>query len=414
MAARTAKFTPVEKKPSFNFSWVGFTYTCMMLFMGLAAVNSQVNLLFAVFGLMIGVLLVSVYVSRRVLGGLEIRRQLPEYLVAGKPASLQYEIANSKRYLPSLSVTLGELSGTEAFVRQPQAYLLHAAARTRATVPTEVIPKRRGVHHFDRYQLSTSFPFGFIKRAISRAEKESILVHPPLAQIDQKLLAMFLSAEQGGARMKPRRGGADEFYGVKEFRQGENPRWIYWRRSARTGKLVSREMSHVAPPRLMILVDTFIPQRTLEAHAAVERSIAMAASLIVHGLEQGLAVGLCAYSGQNVVVAPSRGKRHSRELLSILSRLPLNTTCNLNDLVESARKLLHENTTRIVFTPTQIELSLADRARGHWVVICAKSELARRAFRFDPPVDFDQCVPLDQIPLSRETKAQIGDVVRSA
>ena len=54
--------------------------------------------------------------------------------------------------------------------------------------------------------------------------------------------------------MKPRRGGSDEFYGVKEFRTGENPRWIYWRRSARTGTLVSKEMSQVAPPRLLVLV----------------------------------------------------------------------------------------------------------------------------------------------------------------
>ena len=36
--------TPVEEKPTLNFSLVGLTYTCMLLFMGLAAINSQVNL----------------------------------------------------------------------------------------------------------------------------------------------------------------------------------------------------------------------------------------------------------------------------------------------------------------------------------------------------------------------------------
>ena len=88
------------------------------------------------------------------------------------------------------------------------------------------------------------------------------------------------SAELAGARMKPRRGGTDEFYGVKEFRSGENPRWIHWRRSARTGSLVTKEMTRVAPPRLLILVDTFLAQRTSDEHAVVERTIALAGSLV--------------------------------------------------------------------------------------------------------------------------------------
>ena len=42
----------------------------MMMFMGLAAMNSQANLLFGVFGLMIGILLVSGVISRIVLRAL--------------------------------------------------------------------------------------------------------------------------------------------------------------------------------------------------------------------------------------------------------------------------------------------------------------------------------------------------------
>src|ERR1051325_9179823 len=86
-------------------------------------------------------------------------------------------------------------------------------------------------------------------------------------------------------------GGQDEFYGVKEYRQGESPRMIYWRRSARTGTLVSKEMTHIAPPRIIIFVDTFIKDRTLANHAEVERAIAMAASLASRTIDQGLAVG---------------------------------------------------------------------------------------------------------------------------
>src|SRR3954462_12929791 len=124
-----------KRKPSLDFSVTGLIYTSMMLFMGLAAINSQANLLFGVFGLMIGILLISGVVSRKVLRRLKVRRLLPDHAVAGRPAVLVYQIANHKRFWPSLSVTVAELDGTTAFTRQPQAYMLHAAPGMTASCP---------------------------------------------------------------------------------------------------------------------------------------------------------------------------------------------------------------------------------------------------------------------------------------
>src|SRR4051794_3820388 len=315
-AVNPATATVVHRKPSLDFSITGLVYCSMMMFMGLAAMNSQASLLFGVFGLMIGILLVAGVISKIVLRRLELHRLLPELAVVGQPTTVTYQFTNKKRFWPSLSVCLAELDGAEAFTRQPQSYMLHAAARMTATIPIEIMPKRRGLHEMNRYQVSTSFPFGFIKRAVERREKDAVLVYPALGQVDPKLLAMCRSADTAGATMRPRRGGQDEFYGVKEHRTGENPRWIYWRRSARTGVLVSKEMTQVSPPRLMILVDTYIEPdvRTIIAHAEIERGIAMAASLASHALEAGLSVGLLVWNNEWVTVQPARGKRHRRDL----------------------------------------------------------------------------------------------------
>jgi len=51
-------------------------------------VNTQANLLFGVFGLMIGVLLIAGVISRAVLRRLRVRRMLPEHAVVGKPVTL--------------------------------------------------------------------------------------------------------------------------------------------------------------------------------------------------------------------------------------------------------------------------------------------------------------------------------------
>jgi uncharacterized protein (DUF58 family) len=337
-------------------------------------------------------------ISRSVLRGLRIERVLPESATVGEPVAISYRFANSKRYWPSLSVGLAELDGNEAFTRQPHSYMLHAAPGMHADVPTAVVPKRRGVHQLNRYQLSTSFPFGFIKRAIDGAKRDRLLVYPPLAEVDQKLLALCRSAEKTGAVMRPKRGGADEFYGVKEYRAGDNPRWIYWRRSARTGVLVSKEMTQVAPPRLLLLVDTYLRLRTPQEHAAVERTVAMAASLASAAMESGISVGLIAWDDRWVELPPNRGKRHRRDILTALAMLPLNESHDTEALLESCRGALTAGTTPVLITPREIQMGMSEARQASMVVICSTSPTYERWFRFPKEVDFSRCMPVEQQP----------------
>jgi len=326
-----------RRKFSLDFSVTGLVYCTMMIFMGAAAVNSQANLLFGVFGLMIGILIITTAINWVMPRRLLIARNLPENGVVGEPLAFSYEVRNQKEFWPSLSVTISELDSLDAFVRQPHAYLLHVAPKQTATIPAELIPKRRGLHQLDRFQTSTSFPFGFIKRAVERSQTDTLLVYPPIGIVSGKLLTLFQSAERSGSSMRPRRGGMDEFYGLKEYRTGENPRYIYWRRSAHTGTLISKEMTHVSPPRLLLLVDTCVGSAPdSQRRANVERVIAMTASIIDKSLAMGLSLGMIARSSGWVHVPVNRGKRHRRELLHILARLPLNTQYDHQALTDEA------------------------------------------------------------------------------
>lgn len=370
----------------------------MMMFMGLAAINSQANLLFGVFGLMIGILLISGVVCRLVLSHIDVKRVLPDHAVVGAPAILSYEFTNHKRFWPSLSVCVSELDGSEAFFRQPQAYMLHVAPGMTASVPVELRPKRRGLHTLDKFQISTSFPFGFIKRAVDREHRETLMIYPALAEVNPRLIAMARSADKSGATTRPRKGGEDEFYGVKEFRPGENPRWIYWRRSARTpGVMVAKEMTQVSPPRLLVLVDSYVGKRAPAEHAAVERAIAMAASTISVALEAGLSVGLCAWDNGWVAIPGQRGKRHRRDLLSQVARLPLNTVAPAASLLDHSHGLMKSGTTPMLFTPRDLQQGKSETRAG-MIIISSVGPQADRWFQFDSGVDFSRCMPPDQQP----------------
>lgn len=385
--------TPVRRRPPLDMSVTGAVYAAMLVFMGAAMINSQANLLFGVFGLMIGILLVSYLISKLVLRRISIERLLPEHAVVGQPCVFNYHIRNTKRFWPSLSVTIAELDAADAFVRQPHAYLLHVAAKMTATIPSEVIPRRRGVHHFDRYQISTSFPFGFIKRADLRRQRDSILIYPALGEVHPRVLSLARSAENSGAMMRPRRGGTDEFYGVKEHRDGENPRWIYWRRSARTGTLVAKEMTHVSPPRVMIVLDTFLRDLERATVESTERAIAIAASLVSHALGLGLPVGLLVWSGEVVHIAPNRGKRQRRDLLTVLARLPRNTSQPVRLMLDTIAVQRPKGTTIYLITPSSAGVGFGGHTRRDTILLSPNSDQVKAWFRFDPEMDFSVCEP---------------------
>jgi uncharacterized protein (DUF58 family) len=450
------EFTPVRRRPAFDLSLTGLVYALLMMFMGLAAVNTQASLLFGVFGLMIGILLVSVSISRVTLKHVRVVREMPEAGAVGVPLTITYHFENLKRFWPTISLTLAELDGTEGFTRQPQAYLLHAAAGAEVSVPVVVMPKRRGVYTLRRTQVSTSFPFGFIKRAVERSPTDvaitpaapataeagteggrprrrrwwrdvagnaadTLVVYPPIGRVDQRVLTQCQPAETTGSTMRPRRGGSDELYGLKEFQHGESPRLIHWRRSARTGVLVSREMTQASPPRLLLLVDTCRADDTRASYALVEEAIAMAASLANAALEQGLSVGAFAWAGPAVDAAgavdggaadgglggaghdgwhgipPTRGKRQRRDLMTLLARLPNNADHGPAELVVKSQEVHEQGSTAVLFTTTErSDVPVTDRIRGTFLTIVAGSQQARNWFGFPAGIRFDQSLPGDQ------------------
>ena len=359
----------------------------MMIFLGLAAINTQANLLFGMFGLMIGILLVSGVISRIVLARVEIERHLPDHAIVGRPMVIPYVVNNRKRFWPSLSLTISELDGADAFDRQPTTYLLHAAPRTAASIPATLVPLRRGVIEFDRYQVSTSFPFGFVKRARDRRHKQALLALPTLGVTQPAIFRMFRSAESTGINVRPSPGGNDDFYGLRAFREGENPRFIYWRRSARTGQLVVREMTRVSPPKILVLVDTYNANGDRARAVVVERVLAMAATLINDSLAAGMPVGLTLWSGDWVATAPSRGKRHRLDLLSQLARVGENTRQPCDALLSHTHGGTLSDVTMVLLTPD--DLPSGAPGRGARVTLSGAEPGWRRYFQFDPNMEFE-------------------------
>jgi uncharacterized protein (DUF58 family) len=413
---------------------IGLIYCSMMMFIGLAAMNSQNNLLFAVFGLMIGVLITAFFASRWVLRGVEIVRHLPSSAQVGRSVRIEYSVRNKKRFWPTFSLALAELDlgpPGESFDRQPHAYVLHAASGVTARVGAEVVPLRRGWQSPERLQLSTGFPFGFVRRSSISRLPDRILIGPARGAVDPKAMLRFLSARSSGLNQRPREGGRDELFGVREYRPGDPIKSVHWRRSARTlalassdrpkGTLTVKQMTRVAPPRLVMMVDTYAADTGDDVEARlslVEKNLATAASLIAAATSRGLSVGLtiwreAASESQQawLEVRPGRGKRHRRELLVALAEASRNVHADVHALLQRGMVMATGDTTAVLITAgTDEPLQPEDRppepvrarasrnvrrpGRGNVVVVATASPDIDRWVAFDDKLDWRSMIPL--------------------
>src|SRR5258708_3510880 len=84
----------------------GLAYTATLLVIGLAAFLSANNLLFLILAAMLSTLLISGFVSRLGLAGLELNLLLPAHISARRTVRVGIRLKNLKPWIPSFSIHL--------------------------------------------------------------------------------------------------------------------------------------------------------------------------------------------------------------------------------------------------------------------------------------------------------------------
>jgi len=303
----------------------GFIFMGITLFVMIAAINSQTNILFLAFGLMLGGLVVSGLLSWVSLRNVEIKRIMSDHVVAGEPAEIHYLLTNNKRRWPCFAVRITEVKASSALAQVPDGYCLHIPAKRTATVVTRLLANRRGAITLSDIRVTCSFPFGFLNHAIHLHMPEQLVVYPRIGMLNRHLALRYREAIESGAMTSNVRGGNDEFYGLREYRSGDNIRSIHWRSTARTNQLMIREMAANAPPQVIVVLNLRtvkdIPDLA-ERSATVERGIELAASLVCYGFLENFAVAL-AIAGVDTQTppAPQMGREARAHLLRRLAIL---------------------------------------------------------------------------------------------
>lgn len=258
------------------------------------ALNSGNNLLYLLLSMLIALMIASLVLAEASLRGVIPKRQPPPRLHAGTPFLMGIALRNEKQKLPSFSIEVEDLCDDK--VVDKRCYFLKIpSGRTQQTAYRHTLP-RRGRYVFSAFRISTKFPFALFRSSRYIEHRSELLVYPALIQLEHWPKALTQAVGDQSISRLGRRGS---FHALREYRQGDDPREIHWRSSARRQRLMVREHEIEAVQQVTLYIDNALPVDKLrdpEELAKLEKVISWGASLGAFYLDHGYAVRLCVRS----------------------------------------------------------------------------------------------------------------------
>ena len=259
-----------------------FFLTCLLV--ALAAFASANNLLFLILAVLLATLLVSDFVSRLSLAGLEVDFQLPNHICAGRKLMGRIVVRNTKNWMPSFSIHL--TASADSGLTTPLYFsVIPGGAQVEEQV--ELFFARRGSYRQNSFRFSTRFPFGFAERRISVLLVREVLVYPSIdAQPGFEDLLVSLQGDIASFF----RGQGHDFYRIRPYEISESARHVDWKATAHTGDLQVREFARDQEQ----MVAFFLDLNVVPEHAEwFESMVDCCAFLAWHLSERGSRVRFC-------------------------------------------------------------------------------------------------------------------------
>ena len=235
-----------DKHLKLSITRLGIEYLAAMLLIGLFAVNTGNNLLYLVFSGMLGLFLVSGWVSRRAIQDLDLQGVEEGNLFARVQGGIKVRLRDRAP---------GRVRGLEVHLALAQArvepgfYPGAAPGAQERLVVLQARPERRGVCRALRLDLRTAFPFGFLEKAWSFALDQEMLVLP-----HPRALAPGPGWEGDLGRVRPRPGSASPD-GARPFKERDPLSRVHWKRTAQRGTPWVRTFEDDPPSGLSLRLD---------------------------------------------------------------------------------------------------------------------------------------------------------------
>jgi uncharacterized protein (DUF58 family) len=248
----------------------GVIYLIAVFVLILAAVNTGNNLLFLILACLLAGILVSGVLSRVVLTGVDLKFDLPEHIFAEQPVLAEMELRNEKQTWPSFSLRVaGELKKNEPGILTRHVFFPYIPRLSAARQKVELRFPHRGVYRQNAFAIRTRFPFGFFEKTRRVDSPVEIVVYPRVEPTDEFYEVLPLLSGEMASYF---RGRGHELHSLRDYLPTDSARFVDWKVTAKSGRLMVREFAREDERRVMLVLDPFVGPPSVEGgHATAIR-----------------------------------------------------------------------------------------------------------------------------------------------
>jgi uncharacterized protein (DUF58 family) len=213
------------------------------------------------------------------------------------------------------------------FSASPAEFAVRVPPLSLAAMVYTATPRRRGTYSFRRADALVSSRLGLWQRAVHLPCRTDVRVYPDIRQIARyTVLARRDKLSTLGVRRSRRLGTDNEFERLRDYIEGDEPRHMDWRATARRHKLTVRAHQVNQSQRLIFLIDCgrMMAGDTGRGLSPLDHAL-NAMLLLAHvALIRGDQVGVLAFSEEVKAYVPPGGgpKRINRIVHSVHNLFP--------------------------------------------------------------------------------------------
>jgi uncharacterized protein (DUF58 family) len=278
----------------------GVAFAAMMFLMLLAGLNYANSLALFLTFLLTAFALVAMQQCHRNLLGTQVLSLTAPAVFAGSKAVLEIGLANGD------AVARVRI---EAALPHAAAVAVEVAAHGTRRLELPLPAAARGIVRIERVRLATAHPFGLFRAWTWVHAPVELCVYPR----PRGALPMPLQSGLRGGRQARAESGADEWLGLRPFRDGDSPRAVDWKAYAREAPLLVKEYT-LSASELRLFDFAQLPIADPEAR------LSQLARWVVDAEAQGERYGLVL---AGVRLSPERGPEHRHRCLAALARFGL-------------------------------------------------------------------------------------------
>lgn len=259
------------------------------------AIKTQSGWLYALVAFIAGAL-VSNLAAARVQGKmLTVTRKIPAGVNAGDTTAITIQVANHGRR-PVLGVLIEDKFPTDDPKAPPRRLLFEQIDPGRTvTASYEAVCPRRGVFPFPPLTRDAGATLGFFPARRRIPTTDEMVVYPVGPRLTGPALLHVLPDLAFQQRTNRLPGASYDFLGVREYQPSDSIRHIHWPSTAKTGRLMLKEFSHLSAQHVGIFLDSRRASLAGKGNeSSLESAIRLAAGVVTWAAGRGNSLLLAA------------------------------------------------------------------------------------------------------------------------